>query len=380
VTIKSRSETDRRRSSRFANDELRWAAVVGRAQEANASFCYGVRTTGVYCLPSCPSRAPRRENVRFFATSAAAEAAGFRPCKRCRPGQPALSALHAAAVSRACRALDAGDGLTSLAALAKSVGLGPSHFHRVFKRFTGLTPKGYAAAQRAKRVRDELGRAPSVTQAIYAAGFNSSAPFYAKAARWIGMSASDYRRGGNQTCIHFATTECSLGQLLVAATDRGVCAIAMGDDRAVLLSDLRARFPKAELVEGDLDFADVVAKVVALVEKPAQGMALPLDVRGTAFQHRVWRAISEIAAGETRTYAELAERIGSPRATRTVAGACAANPVAIVIPCHRVVRGDGNLSGYRWGVERKRTLLEREAASRATMTAGHHTRARSRVL
>jgi AraC family transcriptional regulator, regulatory protein of adaptative response / methylated-DNA-[protein]-cysteine methyltransferase len=344
----------------FSNGVERWAAIVARRADADGRFFYAVRTTGVYCVPSCASRAPKRENVRFFTTAAAAEAAGFRPCKRCRPGQPGLLALHAQVVTRACRAIEGGQSAVGLAAMAKQAGLSVFHFHRVFKAFTGLTPKAYATAQRARRVRDELHAAGIVTRAIYAAGFGSSARFYAKPERWLGMAARDFRAGGTQAAIHFAVGACSLGQVLVAVTQRGVCAILLGDAPEDLVAELRGRFSRADLIPAGRGLEALVAQVVALVETPARGLALPLDVRGTAFQHRVWRALCEVPAGKTLSYAQLAARLNAPGSARAVAGACAANPIAVAIPCHRVVCSDGRISGYRWGVQRKRELLARE--------------------
>ena len=253
--------------------------------------------------------------------------------------------------------------MPSLDRLADSVGMSRFHFHRVFKSLTGVTPKGYAAGQRARRVRKELTRASTVTEAIYGSGFNSSGHFYAEASGVLGMTPTRFRSGGTGATIHFAVGECSLGSVLVAATDRGVCAILLGDDPEALLRNLQDRFSKAQLVGGDRDFERLVAKVVGLVEAPALGLDLPLHVRGTAFQQRVWQALRDIPAGSTASYTEIARRIGAPKAVRGVAQACAANALAVAIPCHRVVRTDGTLAGYRWGVERKRVLLEREAAS-----------------
>ena len=345
-----------------AHESEQWAAVVRRDPRADGQFVYSVSTTGVYCRPSCPSRQARREHVRFHATIADAERAGFRACKRCRPNAPALAEQHAAAVAKACRLIERTDALPSLTALAGVAGMSRFHFHRVFKSITGLTPRAYAAAHRANRVRTELGRRPTVTEAIYESGFNSNGRFYAAASGVLGMTPSRFRAGGTGESIHFAVGECSLGSVLVAATDKGVCAIALGDDPDVLVRNLQDRFPKARLVGGDRAFEGLVAKVVGLVEAPAVAIDLPLDVRGTAFQQRVWQALRKIPAGSTASYADIARRIGTPTAVRAVAQACGANPVAIAIPCHRVVRHDGGLSGYRWGVERKRALLDREAS------------------
>lgn len=342
-------------------DDPRWAAVTRHDPAADGVFYYSVATTGVYCRPSCAARQPRRENVAFHDSCAAAERAGFRPCKRCRPNEPSLAQRHAEAVARACRAIEHAEEPPTLEALAGAAGLSTYHFHRLFKAATGVTPKAYASAHRARRVQQELGRAATVTAAIYDAGYNSSSRFYEHADEHLGMTPTAYRDGGRDTEIRFAVGQCSLGAILVAATARGVCAIQFGDDPATLVRALQDRFPKARLEGGDPGFERLVAQVVGFVEAPAQGLDLPLDVRGTAFQERVWQALRTIAAGSTASYAEIAGRIGSPRAVRAVAQACAANPVAVAIPCHRVVRTDGALSGYRWGVERKRELLRREA-------------------
>ena len=346
---------------RFAGDDDRWAAVVRRDRSADGAFYYSVRTTGVYCRPSCGSRLARRENVRFHATCEEAERAGFRPCRRCRPDEAALAERHATAVAKACRMIETADDAPRLDALAQAAGMSRYHFHRVFKAATGVTPKAYAAAHRARRVRDALSTSETVTDAIYGAGFNSSGRFYATSDQFLGMTPKRFRAGGEGASIRFAVGECSLGSILVAATDRGVCAILLGDDPEALVRDLQDRFPSAQLIGGDSDFEQVVARVVGFVEAPSLGLDLPLDVRGTAFQQRVWKALREIPSGSTASYTEIAARIGTPKAVRAVASACAANAIAVAIPCHRVVRTDGSLSGYRWGVERKRALLDRES-------------------
>ncbi len=339
----------------------RWAAVVARDASTNGRFVYSVRTTGVYCRPSCAARRPRPENVAFHPTGAEAVAAGFRPCKRCKPDQAPLAVQHAAVAAKLCREIEAAEQTPTLDELAARAGMSSYHLHRVFKAVTGLTPRAYAAAHRAKRVRAELDSAPSVTDAIYGAGYNSSGRFYAESDRVLGMTATRYRAGGAGSDIRFAVGVCSLGSILVAASERGVCAIMLGDDPDALLRELQDRFPRANLVGGEAEFERLVARIVGLVEHPRLGLDLPLDVRGTAFQQRVWQALRAIPAGKTATYSEIAKRIGAPTAVRAVAQACAANALAVAIPCHRVVRSDGSLSGYRWGVERKRALIEREA-------------------
>ena len=339
----------------------RWTAVVARDSRADGKFFYAVRTTGIYCRPSCGSRRARPENLQFYATAADAERAGFRPCKRCKPDQPLLERQHAAKVAKICRLIESIGEAQSLADLAGKAGLSAYHFHRVFKAVTGLTPRAYAAAHRAQRVRSELGRSGTVTEAIYGAGYGSNGRFYETSDAVLGMTPSNYRAGGANTEIRFAVGECSLGSILVARSERGICAILLGDDPGALARDLQDRFPRAKLVGGDKGFEKLVAKVVGFVEAPALGLDLPLDVRGTAFQQRVWQALRKIPAGVTASYTEIAKRIGAPKAVRAVAQACAANALAVAIPCHRVVRIDGALSGYRWGVERKRALLRREA-------------------
>ncbi len=339
----------------------RWASVTTRDRSADGGFYYSVETTGVYCRPSCAARLPNPRNVRFHLTCADAERAGFRPCKRCKPDQPSLVEQHAAKVADACRLIEGADEAPALAALANAAGLSPYHFHRVFRAVTGLTPKDYATAHRTKRVRDELKRSDTVTQAIYGAGFNSGGRFYAQSDAMLGMTPRDFRAGGTNTEIQFAVGECSLGSILVAKSAKGICAILLGDDPDALVRDLQDRFPRAELIGGDAAFEAMVAKVVGFVEAPGRGLDLPLDLRGTAFQQRVWQALRGIPAGSTASYTEIATRIGEPKAVRAVAAACAANKLAVAIPCHRVVKRDGALSGYRWGVERKRSLLDREA-------------------
>jgi AraC family transcriptional regulator, regulatory protein of adaptative response / methylated-DNA-[protein]-cysteine methyltransferase len=351
------------RAEPVSSEDARWRAVVRRDRSADGTFVYSVRTTGVYCRPSCAARLPRRENVAFHANCAEAERAGFRPCKRCRPNDPAPGDQQAVAIAAACRLIEEAEEAPSLAALARAAGLSRFHFHRVFKAVTGVTPKAYADAHRGKRLRAELAQSGSVTEAIYGAGFNSSGRFYAAAPGVLGMTPTEFRAGGNGNVIRFAVGQCSLGAILVAATDKGVCAIELGDDPETLVRELQDQFPKARLVGGDADFEQLVARVVGFAEAPGQGLDLPLDIRGTAFQQRVWRAIRAIPAGSTATYTELARRIGSPRAVRAVAHACASNALALAIPCHRVVRIDGSLAGYRWGIDRKRALLAREKAA-----------------
>lgn len=342
-------------------DEEKWAAVVARDGTFDGAFVYSVASTGIYCRPSCAARRAKRANVAFHATAADAEKAGFRACRRCNPKSPTADRQQALRMVEACRLIEDAEEPPKLDELAATVGLSPFHFHRLFKSVVGITPKAYAAAERRRRVRGRLPTSRSVTEAVHEAGFNSSARFYAAAGDLLGMTSKAFRAGGKDTEIRFAVGQCSLGAILVAQSPRGVCAILLGDDPDALVRELQDSFPNATLVGGDTSFEALVAEVVGFVEAPDTGLDLPLDIRGTAFQHRVWQALRKIPAGTTASYAEIARRIGSPQAVRAVAQACAANKIAVAIPCHRVVRTDGSLSGYRWGVARKRTLLAREA-------------------
>jgi AraC family transcriptional regulator, regulatory protein of adaptative response / methylated-DNA-[protein]-cysteine methyltransferase len=344
----------------YASDEERWRAVVRKDRNADGKFFYSVKTTGVYCRPSCFARPARRENVTFHKSPEDAERAGFRACKRCKPKGPASAEKHAAMVAAACSAIETAEESPDLDALASSAGMSRFHFHRIFKSVTGLTPKAFAAAHRSERMRKELPKRNSITEAIYEAGFNSNGRFYASSSEMLGMKPKNYRGGGAGATIRFAIGQCSLGSILVAASEKGVCAIMMGDDPDALARDLQDRFPKADLIGADRDFERLVAKVVGFIEAPKVGLDLPLDLRGTIFQRRVWKALREIPIGSTASYSKIADRIGSPRAIRAVAQACASNAITVAIPCHRVVRSDGSLSGYRWSVERKRALLKRE--------------------
>lgn len=339
----------------------RWAAVLDHDPAFDRAFVYSVTTTGVYCRPTCPSRRPKPENVAFHQTFAQAERAGFRPCRRCCPNEASRSVQHAELVARACRTLAESEEPQRLDALAAASGLSQFHFHRIFKAITGLTPKAYGAAHRSKRIQDELTKGKSsVTEVIYDAGFNSAGHFYETSNDVLGMTPSALRSGGAGVNVRFAIAECSLGPILVACSDKGVCAIMLGEDPDALARQIQDRFPNAHLVGDDAEFSALVARVVGFVEAPRLGLDLPLDIRGTAFQQRVWQALREIPLGETASYTEIAWRIGAPQSARAVAHACAANEIAVAIPCHRVVRNDGTLSGYRWGVARKRALLDRE--------------------
>lgn len=341
-------------------DDERWSMVLRRDRTADGSFYYGVKTTGVYCNPSCASRRPLRKNVEFFANAEQAAARGYRSCKRCQPSGTSAAMRHAGKIADICKLIEASDALPSLDSLAAAAGLSRYHFHRVFKAITGLTPKAYAVAHRAERTQRAVATSESVTHAIYAAGFSSSGRFYEATDQVLGMTPSAFRAGGAGMRIRFGIGACSLGAILVAATDRGICSILLGNDAGNVLRELQDRFPKAELIGGDREFETWMAAVIGFVDRPQRGLDLPLDIQGTAFQRCVWQALTQIPVGSTVSYAQLAQTIGAPRAVRAVAQACSQNAIAIAIPCHRVIRNDGALSGYRWGVERKRALLERE--------------------
>lgn len=342
-------------------NDPRWTFVQARDATVDGTFYYSVSTTGVYCKPSCAARPARPEHVAFHNSCEDAERAGFRACKRCKPGQPGLAETHAKIVADICRLIEASEQTIKLEALANKAGLSIYHFHRVFKAATGLTPKEYSVAHRAKKVRNELNKNATVTEAIFEAGYNANSRFYEKSMQVLGMTPSNYKAGGMNTTIKFAIGECSLGTILVASSERGVCAIFLGNDPEKLIQDLQDAFPNAQLLGADQAYETLVAKVVGFIEMPALGLDLPLDIRGSAFQQRVWQALLQIPAGATVSYSDIALLLGLPKAVRAVAGACAANTIAVAIPCHRVVRNDGALSGYRWGVERKRALLDLEA-------------------
>ncbi len=349
-------------TSPLAKEDPRWPSVVQRDASADGRFVYAVRSTGIYCRPSCPSRRPKPENVAFYDTCAEAEAAGYRACRRCRPDGLSFADRNAAVIVEACRLIEAAEELPKLDALAALLGVSPFHLHRRFKAVTGLTPKAYGAAHRSRRIREELAQGDgSVTDAIYGAGFTSSSRFYETSDGVLGMTPTTYKNGGQDAEIRFAVGQCSMGAILVALSHKGVCAILLGEDAEGLAHDLQDRFPRAHLIGGEAGFEDLVAKVVGFVEAPRIGLDLPLDIRGTAFQQRVWQALREIPAGRTASYTDVARRLGEPKSVRAVAQACGANAIAVAIPCHRVLRNDGALSGYRWGVERKRALLDKEA-------------------
>ncbi len=351
----------------FLSDNDKWNALVQRNIRSDDAFFYGVLTTGVYCRPVCSSRLPNRRNVRFFSTCEEAEKAGFRPCKRCHPNDKERQDPKTLAVLNACRMIEDADNPLNLEEIAEKAGFNAYYFHRIFKRIVGVTPKQYAMEIRLKKTRACLQSGQTVTEAIYNSGFESSSRFYEKSTAVLGMTPSAYKNGAPDIQIQHAVVQSYIGWVLVAMTEKGICSVTLGDSPEKLIEDLYQSFPKAKFKEPDQNFEAVLAKVLTLITAPySRSFELPLDIRGTAFQRRVWDALQQIAPGSTASYAEIAASIGQPSAARAVAHACAANPVALVIPCHRVIRRNGKLSGYRWGVERKRNLLERESK----MTAG----------
>jgi AraC family transcriptional regulator of adaptative response/methylated-DNA-[protein]-cysteine methyltransferase len=347
-------------TSSFASERARWRAVASRDARADGAFVFAVRTTGVYCRPSCSARAARRENVRFFDTCDDAERAGFRACRRCTPARAAQASPLAAAIVHACRRIAASERPPALEALARESGYSAAHFHRAFRRVTGMTPRAYANAQRLARLRGELTAGESVSRAIAGAGYASPSRVYEQGRKALGMTPREYRRGGDTQAIRYAIAGTALGALLVATTEKGICAIELGVSRRALERGLRERFSAARRVDADPALAAHVRALVAYLDDPAHALDLPLDVRGTAFQHRVWQALRAIPPGERTTYTDVARAVGAPGSVRAVARAIACNPVALAVPCHRVVAKDGTLAGYRWGVERKAELLERE--------------------
>jgi AraC family transcriptional regulator of adaptative response/methylated-DNA-[protein]-cysteine methyltransferase len=345
-------------------DAARWRAIRTRDARADGVFYYAVTTTGVYCRPTCPSRRPRAEHVRLFDTVAAAERAGFRACRRCHPERSVSPEADVRdRVLAACRAIDRAEAPPTLAALAREARLSRFHFQRQFKRIVGVSPREYHAARRRGRLQDALGRGTAVDAALYDAGYGSPSRVYERADRLLGMSPGAYRKGAPGAVIRCGYARTALGWLAVAATARGVCALELGASRAELAERIGRRFARATLVAADAELEGWLAAIGAFVAAPARGLDLPLDVRGTAFQQRVWRALQEIPSGATVSYGELARRVGAPSSARAVARAVATNPVALAIPCHRVIAADGGLSGYRWGVARKRKLLERERSA-----------------
>jgi len=344
----------------YDTEEARWKAVINRDADAVGSFLYAVKTTGIFCVPGCASRQPKRENVLFYDTPAQAQADGFRPCKRCRPDDPAHADIRSDRIVAACRAIEQSDEMPSLAALAAEAGLSPSHFQRLFTDHVGVSPKIYGQAVRDAKVRVALEAGTPVTQAIFDAGYGSASRFYERSKAALGMDAATYRKGGQGMDIRYAYAESHLGPILAAFTENGVCSIEFGENTQALLASLRDRFPQASLRDGGPHLQDQLAEIVAFIKTPQSGLSLPLDIQGTAFQQRVWKELQAIPAGQTRTYTQVAEALGQPDAARAVASACAQNRIAVAIPCHRVIRKSGELAGYHWGLERKKALLDSE--------------------
>lgn len=338
----------------------KWQQVVARDARQDGRFVFAVRTTGIYCRPSCPSRRPRRESVEFFPNPNEAERAGYRACLRCKPTEVSSQARH---IAHARRILDNSEIVVTLPQLSKQVGLSPFHLQRLFKRATGLSPREYQSARRIQHVKHGLRQGGDVTTALYDAGFGSSSRLYEQAPQQLGMTPGEYKRGGAGANISFAIAPSPLGRLLVAATDRGLCAVRFGDSANDLERDLRTEFHAAELHRDDSAMKQYLEPLLALIRGENTVIDLPLDVRATAFQKKVWEKLRQIPSGKTRSYSEIARQIGNPDAVRAVARACASNPVALAIPCHRVIRSDGDEAGYRWGLERKRKLLQQERAS-----------------
>ena len=347
-------------NKQYLTDDEKRDAIINRDKVADAKFLYGVLTTGIYCLPSCPSRAAKLENMVFFNSSNEAEQAGFRACKRCFKNDKSRYEANIDKITSACRLIAESEKSIPLKALASTVAMSPYYFHRLFKKITGVTPKAYASTIRSDKLRSGLAANSSVTDAIYNSGYNSVGHFYQKADDILGMQPNTYKRGGKNMIIYFAIGECSLGNILVAQSTKGICAIFLGDDPDILIRDLQNKFSAAELIGGDSRFEQVVAQVIGHVENPYKELTLPLDIQGTAFQQQVWDILRQIPPGTTVTYTDIAERMGSPKSVRAVANACGSNSLAVAIPCHRVIRTSGELAGYRWGIKRKRILINRE--------------------
>lgn len=345
----------------FTSDSHRWQALVERDAQAVGTFVYGVTTTGIYCRPTCPSRQPNRENVRYFENWQMAEHHGFRPCRRCNPRDRTANDASVERVIRACAMIEEADHAPSLNELAAAAGLSPYHFHRIFRKAVGVTPKQYAMEFRLQRMRRNLEKSGTVTESVYKSGYESNSRFYEKATKTLGMKPSTYRKGGKGMTIRYGIVQSYLGWMLVAATEHGICRIDFDDTPGELHTRLRTAFPAADFLENDQEFRTTINQTLAFLEEPGQGLPLPLDIQGTAFQRRVWAALQNVPAGSTVSYTELAQRIGNPKAVRAVARACAANHLAVAIPCHRVVRKDGDPGGYRWGLDRKKTLIQRES-------------------
>lgn len=346
-------------------DDDRWQSVVDRDADADGQFVFAVHTTGIFCRPSCRAKHALRKNVSFFADAEQAQAAGFRPCKRCQPDKDSAQQHRLDKIAHACQLLEQESPLT-LDELAQQVAMSPYHLHRLFKATTGMTPKAWQQSWRARRLRDALAKGAPVTQAILNAGFPDSSSYYRQADQALGMTARQFRKGGDNISVRYTLTDCALGRCLVAESERGICAILLGDDDATLVAELHELFPAAQDEAADADFQQHVREVIAVINTRNTPLSLPLDIRGTAFQLQVWQALRAIPCGKTVSYQQLASAIGKPKAVRAVARACGANKLAIVIPCHRVIRNDGALSGYRWGIARKAQLLQREISGEET--------------
>jgi AraC family transcriptional regulator of adaptative response/methylated-DNA-[protein]-cysteine methyltransferase len=356
---------------RVPDEEACWRAVLSRDASGDGTFVYAVRATGTYCRPSCAARRPRRAQVVFYPVPEAAEQCGYRPCRRCRPRQAAAGDPQVDLVRHTCRYIEANlQGALTLGALGRQAGLSACHLQRVFKRVTGITPRQYADACRLGRLKARLKQRGTVTMALYEAGYGSSSRLYERSATQLGMTPATYQRGGRAVQIRYTLTDCPLGRLLLAGTERGVCALYLGDDDGALEAALGREYPAAGLERDDAGLGSWLGELLNHLSGQQPHLELPLDVRATAFQWRVWQELRAIPYGSTRTYKEIAANLGQPTAARAVARACATNPVSVVIPCHRVVRGDGDLGGYRWGLDRKRALLDREKDAAAPRQEG----------
>lgn len=349
--------------AKFSTDDARWKAVVDNNSSADGTFYYAVITTGVYCRPSCTSRLPNRANVEYFSTWDDAETAGYRACKRCNPKTDSKTLEIEKKIIHSCRIIEESEVSLKLDEIATRVNLSPYHFHRLFKKIVGVTPKQYASRNQSQRFQKSLKTSPSVTDAIYSAGYGSSGSAYDKTQDQLAMKPREYRKGATGITINYGLAHCFLGWVIVAATDRGICAIEFGDDPDILPDQVQTRFPNAQLKKADIGFDSLIKEVVEFIKAPEDKFQLPLDIQGTAFQQRVWNVLRQIKPGKTLSYSDVANRIGNPNAVRAVASACASNKLAVVIPCHRVISKDGKVSGYRWGTERKKMLLESEKES-----------------
>ncbi len=345
------------------HEETYWQAVLTRDKHSDGTFVYAVRSTGIYCNPSCAARRPRREQVVFFPQPEAAEQAGYRACRRCRPQEASVYQLQLEMVQHACHYIDTHlEGPLTLEALGKEVSVSPYHLQRIFKRIMGITPRQYAQAYRLGQLKQQLKEGETVTTALYNTGYGSSSRLYEQAPAQLGMTPAAYRQGGKSMHIGYAIVDCPLGRLLIAATEKGICAVSLGDSDAVLETALHSEYPAAEIQRDGVELSQWVSTLLNHLNGQQPQLDLPIDVQATAFQWRVWQALRAIPYGSTRSYSQVAQALGDPKATRAVARACASNPVAIVVPCHRVVREDGKLGGYRGGLERKQRLLAQEAS------------------